>query len=46
MRVFFKVVQTDMNLCLEQLNDLRLPGKMRLHFPILVGENIFFCGVE
>lgn len=28
MSTFFKVVHNDMNLCLEQLNDLRLPGKM------------------
>jgi hypothetical protein len=27
MKTFFKVVHNDMNLCLEQLNDLRLPGK-------------------
>lgn len=47
MSTFFKIVHTDMNLCLEQLNDLRLPGKMRprLHFHIFMFLwEKYFCG--
>lgn len=44
MSAFFKVVHTDMNLCLEQLNDLRLPGKTTFSYIVLWEK--YFCGVE